>query len=320
MKNINGRRKKCICGKIVWIILCVSALLFLDGCKKEEYIDIAYSAAEKDNSRAVKIEESLVEAAEENNLIIESMNAEGNLEQQRKDIEYLLEKNPQYLVVTPVKTLGLEKELEKAKEQGIKIILYDRTAGSSSFNDYLAVVASDACYDGGLCAEELARYFGEKEARILEITGPAGSSLTRDRSKGFRKKLCEYAKLDLIKVVAGYDDRLQTKNMLESLLMENKDINAVFVHTGEDGVGAALALQEIAEEKYIPIVSAEGKQDTCCAVCSGCCEASVMSNADLGEYVTEIILDDMQGKQGTTEILVKGKSFNKFNIGDMTEK
>ena len=67
-----------------------------------------------------------VSTAKELGAEVNVQNANGDLEQQKKQINYFIDKGMDVIVVICIDSKGLTEEVQRAKDAGIKIIAYDR--------------------------------------------------------------------------------------------------------------------------------------------------------------------------------------------------
>ena len=63
-------------------------------------------------------------------------NANGDLEQQKKQINYFIDKGMDVIVVICIDSKGLTEEVQRAKDAGIKIIAYDRLLQNTDIDLY----------------------------------------------------------------------------------------------------------------------------------------------------------------------------------------
>jgi ribose transport system substrate-binding protein len=96
-------------------------------------------------------------------------NAEMNVTKQVADIEDLLVKGIDALVVNPTTEFGLKPAIKKAVEKGIPVVAIDRPL----YGDYLAYVGIDQWKAGELQGEFLGRFL-KGRGNVLEIAGDPG--------------------------------------------------------------------------------------------------------------------------------------------------
>lgn len=79
-----------------------------------------------------------VSIAKEQGAEVNIQNANGNLEEQKRQIEYLIDKGMDVIVIICIDSNGLKEQVEKAKDAGIKIIAYDRLIMDAAVDLYIS--------------------------------------------------------------------------------------------------------------------------------------------------------------------------------------
>lgn len=93
-----------------------------------------------------------VSTAKELGAEVNVQNANGDLAEQKKQIDYFIEKEMDVIVIICVDSDGLRSSVNKAKEKGIKVIAYDRLIKDSDVDLYISF---DNTRVGGMMAEAL---------------------------------------------------------------------------------------------------------------------------------------------------------------------
>ena len=65
-------------------------------------------------------------------------NANGDVGKQKDQIKYLIEKNMDVIVLIPVDSSALQKEVQEARSAGIKVIAYDRLVTDAPLDLYVS--------------------------------------------------------------------------------------------------------------------------------------------------------------------------------------
>ena len=79
-----------------------------------------------------------VSTAKELGAEVNVQNANGDLEQQKKQINYFIDKGMDVIVVICIDSKGLTEEVQRAKDAGIKIIAYDRLLQNTDIDLYIS--------------------------------------------------------------------------------------------------------------------------------------------------------------------------------------
>ncbi len=146
---------------LVWI-LCL--MLVLSGCgsvdnsndtadiKEEEKIQIGMSFDSFVIERWQRDRDVFVSTAKELGAEVNVQNANGDLEEQKKQIEYFIKKEMDVIVIVCIDSAGLKESVEKAKEAGIEVIAYDRLITDADVDLYITF---DNTMVGSMMAEAL---------------------------------------------------------------------------------------------------------------------------------------------------------------------
>lgn len=101
-----------------------------------------------------------VSTAKEMGAVVNVQNANGDVEKQREQIDYFINKGVDVIVIVCIDSESLKATVQKARDEGIKIIAYDRLVTNSNADLYItfdnemvgtlmATALSDAVEDGG---------------------------------------------------------------------------------------------------------------------------------------------------------------------------
>lgn len=109
-------------------------------------------------------------------------NANGDVNQQREQIEYFIDKKIDALVIIPIDSEAISDVVLKARDSGIKIISYDRMVKNANVNLYISF---DNEKVGRLMAEALIKA-GLPNKKVLMICGSPKDNNVSLVNKGFR--------------------------------------------------------------------------------------------------------------------------------------
>jgi D-xylose transport system substrate-binding protein len=113
-----------------------------------------------------------VSTAKELGAEVNVQNANGDLEEQKKQIEYFIEKGMDAIVIISVDSAGLKSTVEKVKEAGIIVVAYDRLINNADVDLYITF---DNTGVGELMAQALIDA-GLSGGKVLMLGGPLTDS------------------------------------------------------------------------------------------------------------------------------------------------
>ena len=152
--------------------------------------------------------------------------ARDNNVKQIEDINELVSKGIDLLIVSPNEAEPLTPMVEKIYNKGIPVIVIDRKINSTEYSAYIGADNLAIGREAGYFATELLKGKG----KILEITGLKGSTPAKERSKGFHEVIDKYPKIRTIKTIGGDWQEAKTLKLTDSLFRIFNDFNLIFAH------------------------------------------------------------------------------------------
>lgn len=174
-------------------------------------------------------------------------------------VETLINKKVDVLVVLPADGKALTQAGLKAMRAGIPVVNLDRVF--SSQQAYRCWVGGDN-YGMGLNA---GHYIGEqlkdkKNAKVVELAGIDNLELTRERTKGFDDALKNYPNIKKVaRQAAEFTVESGQKKMAELLQAQSK-FDALWNHDDDQGVGAERAIKQADRDEFIMVGGAGSKR------------------------------------------------------------
>lgn len=223
----------------------IISLCLLTSCNnaQKKYI-IGVSQCSEDSWRS-KLQAELEQATyfnEDVELIMCS--AKDNVEEQRRQIDSLVNLNVDLLVVSPQQLEKLSGSIAHATEKKIPVILFDR---KSDVKDYTAFMGADNYKIGKMLGDFAAAQLGGK-GYIVEITGEHGSSPAMERHRGFADALKLHPDMHVIACEEGDWKQPSGEQAMERILIQleknSPDFKIDLVFGGNDrmAVGARDAI------------------------------------------------------------------------------
>jgi ribose transport system substrate-binding protein len=180
---------------------------------------------------------------------------------QTSDIEDLITKKVDAIVMLPMESAALTPAAEKVAKAGIPLIVIDRGVNTESYRTYIGgdnygVGYSDAKY----LVAEMTKRKGKAEGKIVEISG-VPSTVTDLRSKGFRDYVKDYPGIQIVATQPGDFTREKSLKAMENILQANAKIDAVFSQDDDMTIGIVQAIRDAKRENEMFIVSSGGEKE-----------------------------------------------------------
>lgn len=205
------------------------------------------------------IADSIQKAVEDSGNIFELVTAgdQTNVANQVKQIEDLIAKKVDALIVSPMDANAVIPALEKAKAAGIPVVLVDQTIEAGHEDLYVTYIGTDNTNAGKEAGKKVSEWLGNK-GNVLIVRGANGSSAGDQRVDGFKQGL-EGTDIVVAGEQAGDWKNDKAMQVTENMLQANSDVQAIF--TASDGMldGILQALQN-AGKTDVKIMSVDGSK------------------------------------------------------------
>jgi ABC-type sugar transport system substrate-binding protein len=216
---------------------------------------------------------SIKEAAAEAGIELKFDDAQQKQENQIKAIRNFIQQKVDVIAFSPVVESGWDTVLKEAKDAKIPVILTDRSVDSPDKTLYKTFLGSDFVKEGRLAGEWLLE--NTKSAtgpvNIVELQGTTGSAPANDRKKGFAEAIAANPNLKTIASQSGDFTRAGGKQVMEQFLKANRDIDVLFAHNDDMGLGALEAITAAGKVpgKDITIITIDAVKDGMQALADG---------------------------------------------------
>ncbi|MEH6905129.1 ribose ABC transporter substrate-binding protein RbsB [Neobacillus drentensis] len=237
---------------------------------KDEKLKVGLSISTLNNPFFVSLKEGAEKEAKSQGTEMITVDAQNDSAKQVSDIEDLIQKDVNVLIVNPTDSDAVKAAIESANNANIPVITVDRSANGGTV---VAHIASDNVAGGQMAGDFIVEKLGKK-GKVVELEGIPGSSAARERGEGFHKAIDGVKGIEVVAKQAADFDRAKGLTVMENILQGNKDIQAVFAHNDEMALGALQAL-EAAGLKDVIVVGFDATDDAVKAVNDGKMGATV---------------------------------------------
>lgn len=212
---------------------------------KSDTFTIGFSNCSQDTPFFANMTPIIEDYAKEKGIEVISINADNDVAKQNKDIQDLLSRGIDILIINPVNEDGPSAGIEACNSANVPVVTVDKnvTKGNASW------VGRDNKEMGRLVGERLIELLGGEDASgtILEIQGTAGSTTMMDRRDGFHSAIDKIPGLEIVQSSYCDYDRSKAIPATQDLLQANKGVVAIFGHNDDMALGAA---QVCLEQKF----------------------------------------------------------------------
>lgn len=217
--------------------------------------------------RAGLVEDVSTEAAKHPEVELTITDANGNTEKQISDVEDLITKGVQAILISPIESQPLTNVCKKAYDQGIHVIVLDRELEGEDWTCFIGANNRDI---GAAAGEYLVDYMGENGyTKLVEIQGTPGSSPCRDRSEPMVEKI-EGTDIELVAQQTANWIESEAITVTENLLQAypEGEIEVIYAQCDVMALGALKAMKSAGRDE-IKIVSVDGQKEALEAIKNG---------------------------------------------------
>ncbi len=298
-------------------VVLLLAATALAGCARKEagsYV-VGFSQMESDNPWRLAETKSLKDEAAKRGIQLVVTDAQGQTAKQVSDVEDLIARHVDLILLAPREYQGLAPALQAAKAAKIPVILVDREAAGTPGVDYVTLLASNFVEQGRRAGEWLAAQTNGK-ANIVELAGTPGASVAADRAKGFRDEIAKHPDMKIIASQTGNFSRATAQGVMQNVAQSlGKQITAVYAHNDEMALGAVQALSAagLKPGTDVKVLSIDGERAALEAIDRGELGASVESNPRFGPLAFDTIEKLRRGETIPPKILITDRFFDRAN-------
>ncbi len=256
--------------RLVVFGVAFAAILFAAGCGSsepepepatppvEETVRIVgVSLCDLDTPWRKQLKADLLAAAENySDLEMRVLDAGGDNQQQRKDVEKLIADKVDALILYPGEAQGLTAPAAEAYELGMPVIVLHRALIGDKFTSFLA---ADDRRIGEAVGQWLMLTLGNK-GMIVELKGSSDSTQSQKRREGFREAV-NYADVRVLFEVDMQWSEEAAREEMATVLQKYQEIDAVFAHNDAGAFGAYQAAKEAGRSEGVLFVGINALPD-----------------------------------------------------------
>lgn len=259
--------------------------------QKDQYT-IGFAAQQSDHPWTIALNNSIKDEAEARGHKFVMTDAQGSTAKQVSDVESLIAQKVDVIVISPREEKPLAEVTLEARNAGIPVVIVDRKVDETVAvpgEDYIAFIGSDFVAEGRAAGEWMVEQLGG-EGEVIELHGTTGASAADDRHKGFMEAI-EDSNIEIVASQDGDMVRDNGRKLMETLIQQYPDIDAVFSHNDEMMLGGITAMEAAGKNPGIDIVTAsvDGQREALEAIIDGTLGATAECNPRFGPAVMDAI-------------------------------
>jgi simple sugar transport system substrate-binding protein/ribose transport system substrate-binding protein len=283
-----------------------------DAGSSDDLITIGFSQVGAESGwRAANTKSIQDTLTAENGFDLKFSDAQQKQENQIQAIRSYIAQGVDVIAFSPVVESGWDAVLEEAKSAGIPVILTDRAVDSEDETLYESFIGSDFVLEGEMAGQWVAENFDGEGVKVVELQGTTGSAPAIDRKEGFASAIAG-TDIEVIDSQTGNFTRAEGKTVMEGFLQAHDDIDLVFAHNDDMGLGAIEAIEAagLTPGEDVTIVTIDAVKDGMQALADGKINYIVECNPLLGPDLAEIAKKVLAGEPVEKRIVVKDEAFD----------
>jgi len=252
-------KKKMLWVIAVLVVLAVGIVVISQGKNhekeetiEEDKIQIGMSFDSFVIERWLRDRDVFVSTAKELGAEVNVQNANGDSEEQKKHIDYFIEKGVDAIVIVCIDSYGLREQVQKAVDAGIKVVAYDRLITDADVDLYISF---DNTMVGTMMGEALANN-GLRNGNVLML----GGSLTDSNVPLVESGFLEVMRKNNVHVLHTFHAENWEAELAAQYVYENMDVvaKADAIMCGNDNL-ATQVVRALAEKRMAGDVLVTGQ-------------------------------------------------------------
>lgn len=276
---------------------------------------VGFSQSEKEaNPFRIAETASIKDEAEKRGLKLLTANAQSQFSKQISDVQDLIAKGADVLVIAPLNSDGWGPVLRAASAKKIPIVTVDRKINATACKDYVSFIGSDFVEQGRRAADRMIEATGGK-GEVAILLGTPGNNVTTERTKGFKERIAEKApKLKVVFEQTGEFAREKGQSVTEQLIQSEPGITGIYAENDEMGLGAVNALKGAGKKPgAVKIVTIDGTRNAVEGIVDGWIDGVIESNPRFGPLAFKTLDAFTQGEKVAQNIVIKDSAYTAKN-------
>jgi ABC-type sugar transport system substrate-binding protein len=243
--------------------------------------------------------DSFIDNANQLGIILNTYDADNNIENQRTAFQNFIDKpDINVIVLAALETDGWDTLLQNAQAAGKVVVLEDRLINTADEGLYATYIGFDFVKEGGKAAVAMCKLLeGSVKKNVVELVGSEGHPAAQGRSQGFLEKMTDCGITITQSQTANWNSS-DGQIVMAAFLKNSKDIQGVYAQNDDMGFGAIKAIKAagLRPGKDIKIVSNDATLGAFNAMIAGDLNVTVECNPLLAPQVYEAALKALNGE------------------------
>ena len=253
---------------------------------------------------------SIQETAEAEGIDLKFSDAQQKQENQIRAIRSYIQQKVDVIAFSPVVETGWDTVLLEAKRANIPVILTDRAVDSEDTSLYETFLGSDFVEEGKKAGKWLVENT-DGPVNVVELQGNTGAAPAIDRKEGFAEEIAARPDIKVVASQPGDFTRAGGKQVMEAFLNSTPDIDVVYAHNDDMGLGAIEAIKAAGKKPGvdIKIITVDAVKDGMQALANGEINFIVECNPLLGPQLMDLAKKVVAGEEVPARVVTEETTF-----------
>ncbi|WP_250034861.1 ABC transporter substrate-binding protein [Paractinoplanes maris] len=279
----------------------------------DDKITLGFSQVGAESGWRTANTKSVQDSAASAGIDLKFSDAQGKQENQIKAIRNFITQRVDVIAFSPVVESGWGTVLKEAKDANIPVILTDRAIDDPDTTLYKTFIGSDFVEEGKKAGQWLVKeYEGKTETvNIVELQGSPGAAPANDRKSGFADVIKADPKFKVIASQTGQFTRTDGKAVMETFLKSQPDIDVLYAHNDDMGLGAIEAIEAAGKKPGtdIKIITVDAVKDGMTALSENKINFIVECSPLLGPQLMDLVKKAKAGETIPQRVLTEETTF-----------
>lgn len=227
-------------------------------------------------------------------------------------LQSVISSHPDAILIAPTDVSAMQKPIEQATQQGIKVVLVDTTLKDPSIA--VSAIASDNT-GGGKAAFDAIKQLAPNGGKVLVVSVQPGVSTTDARSKGFEDAVKADPRYTDLGVQYSMNEPQKAAQIVTAALQKDPDIVGVFATNLFSAEGSATGIRQAGKQDQVKVVGFDAGPDQVKALREGTVQALVAQQpSKIGEDGIQQAVAALKGQPVTKQIQTGFTIVTKDNV------
>jgi ribose transport system substrate-binding protein len=215
-------------------------------------------------------------------------------------LQSVVSSRPDAILIAPTDVSAMQKPIEQATQQGIKVVLVDTTIKDPSIA--ASAIASDNV-GGGKAAFDAIKQLAPNGGKVLVVSTQPGVSTTDARAKGFQDAVKTDSRYTDLGVQYSQNEPQKAAQIVTAALQKDPDIVGVFATNLFSAEGSATGVRQAGKQDQVKIVGFDAGPDQVKALQDGTVQALVAQQpGTIGQDGVQQAIAALKGQPTTKNI------------------